>query len=65
MYLKNYEIKHLRENHPSLLGQINGHGLTRTKDRHGYDTTFDMSSSMFKAITKALENAVDTRRARK
>jgi len=57
MYLNNYEIQHLRKRHPCLLDQINGYGIEPVANGLGYDTTFDMSDSMFYSVITALKDA--------
>jgi len=61
MYLRDFEIDHMREKHLQLLSQINGYGLVRVGN--GYELPESvLSDVMFQSIIEALKDAVDTRK---
>uniref|UniRef100_A0A6M3IZ25 Uncharacterized protein n=1 Tax=viral metagenome TaxID=1070528 RepID=A0A6M3IZ25_9ZZZZ len=62
MYLRNFEIEHMRQKHPCLLNQLAGYGLTPTVDGRGYDASEDIPDAMFYAIRDAVIDAPDTRK---
>lgn len=62
MYLRNFEIDHLRANHPALLDQANGYGMKAVADGRGYELNGDMPDALFSSIIDAIADAPDTRR---
>ncbi|MFH1760316.1 MAG: hypothetical protein ABIA63_04370 [bacterium] len=63
MYIRNFEIDHLREKHPQLLNQLAGYGLEPTPDGSGYNIAeYYISDTMFIAIIDGVLDAPDTRK---
>jgi len=61
MYIREFEIEHMRDKHPQLLNQI-APDLEQTKDTSGYELPDNtISNTLFVAITDAIKDAFNTR----
>ena len=64
MYIRNFEIEHMRKKHPQLLNQISQLDMYEVKNKTGFEVPEkNISDVMFITIMDALQDAIDTRKA--